>query len=159
MSYSIISKNECDYNDHLQVLLFSRYEFAVMPANVPILPEMQVSQLLYVNLHEFPLFPLVLYELTHHGHGHEVHEGARIDCVVDTVFEVGAWLASSEQTAVLDVVSHETPIVHDLRQPACEIDIGIETRGVSTEHLREEQTQGRTPTLAASIQQVIYRVQ
>ena len=66
-----------------------------MPADVPVLADVEVHELLIINDVEALLQMRVLNEVSHLCNGDIVHESAAVDCVVDAVLDVSAGLPSS----------------------------------------------------------------
>ena len=85
--------------------------------------------------------------------------------VVLTVLEVGAGLAATHQTLVLDVIDHEAPVVHELSEAAGEQDIDVLVRAnhdgvsnIAAEALGVDHAENGAPPLAAAVKQVIDEV-
>lgn len=113
------------------------------------------------------------YKFSHFDCGRIVHEGSCVDGYILAVFNICARLTTTLQALVLEVVNHETAIVHDFRQPTSVKDricLGVVYAlllgrvfnvvcNVDAVTLGKNHSQDWPPSFAAAIHQIIYRGQ
>lgn len=93
-------------NHHLKILLFSWHDVSIMPMNIPVLSKMNVYHFFWVNFEKFVTYFRVLYEFFEFWNWCVVHQSSSINCVINTIFKICAWLATSHQTFVFKIINH-----------------------------------------------------
>jgi len=100
----------------LDVLRDGRHVIPIVPVNIPILPEVDVAHLIYTTGKHFSLkdrvFEMVLY-LTQRE---EIKEVSTIYAIVSSIFEVSAWLPSSLQTRIFQIIHNKCRIMNNFSE-------------------------------------------
>ena len=131
-----------------------------MPEYVPRLAKVDSCHLFVLDLVACNLF-LFWNVLVKLQDGAEVHEVACIHGCIDSKLLVGAKITSSLFTAILDIVDHKASIVDDFSQPAAIVNVFVlfkVLQVISTQAASHDQSEDWSPSLTASIKQVVDRL-
>ena len=125
--------------------------------DVEVLPELDVSQLLYVDFIDSQLVCVIPHVLVKLWNRLVVHEVPCIYRVIRSIFFVGAELASPHQAGVLDVVDHQTSIVNYLCDSACVkyLLVLFDVFDLDLEAVSDQESEWGPPLLASSVKQIV----
>lgn len=146
--------------NHLEILRLGRHSFFLtMPMDVPPLAKVNRCHLLRVGLVHSEGLHRVRHVVTKFRKWVEVHE---VPCVYRNVcskFLVCAEVSPALLAAILNIVDHQTSIVHNFCESAAVVDVFVcleVFQVISAEAARQDQTKHRSPSLATAVEQVVH---